>query len=131
MIDLDVSSISAITMEEACKRRLYSRTSVFNLNDNSLLIFTLDVDPHYRLSVFPSELKENVENLLQKELSVEFIKYSRREACQRDDSPHISHQKVKNYNPQLVLIQKNFLVSILLIQRKNSTQEELATIFEK
>ena len=75
MIDLDVSSISAITMEEACKRRLYSRTSVFNLNDNSLLIFTLDVDPHYRLSVFPSELKEMIEKLLK----IEVINYSQRE----------------------------------------------------
>ena len=32
--------------------------------------------------------------------------------------PHISHQRMENHNPKLILIQKSFLVSILLKHRK-------------
>ena len=55
-------------MEEACENRLYSTSSDLNLNDNSLLLTTTAVDPRYRLSVFPSELKEKVKTLLQMEV---------------------------------------------------------------
>ena len=64
------------------EKRFYSTTATFNLIDNNLLLVTTAVDPRYRLSVFPSELKENVEKLLQMEVK----KYSRREARQRGDS---------------------------------------------
>ena len=71
----DVSPILASKMEEACERRLYSTTSSFKLNDTSLPLVSTAVDPRYRLSVFPSELKEMIEKLLK----IEVINYSQRE----------------------------------------------------
>ena len=41
--------------------------------------------------------------------------------------PHIIRQKVQNHNPQLILIQKYFLVSILLKQRKNQHPKRTST----
>lgn len=55
-------------LKEACEKRLYSTTSSYNLYDNNLLLVTTAVDPRYRLSVFPTEIKEKVETLLLTEL---------------------------------------------------------------
>ena len=37
--------------------------------------------------------------------------------------PHISRQRVQNHNSQLISIQKNFLVSMFLKQRKIGSDE--------
>ena len=114
LIDSDVSPILARKMEEACERRLNSTTSTFNLNDNSLLLITMDVNTRYRLSVFPSELKEKVEKLLQMEVIAQSTWVNVLTL------PHINRQRVENHNPQLILIEKIFLVYILLKQRRRS-----------
>ena len=62
--------------------------------DSSLLLVTTAIDQRYRLSVFPSELKDKVETLLQ----MKFKKHSRREARQRDDSP--TYQPPNSSKPQ-------------------------------
>ena len=98
--------------EDACERGLYSTT--FNLKYNSLLLVTTVVDPRYRISVFPSELKEKVEKLLQ--MGVKNTAGVR--ARHVVTIPLISRQRVQNHNLQLILIQKIFLFSILLKQTK-------------
>ena len=65
-----VSTTLAEIIEEARERRFYStnNSSGLNLNDNSLLLVTTAVDPLYRISVFPPNLKLKVDKLLKLEV---------------------------------------------------------------
>ena len=92
-------------MEEAYGNRLYSTSSDLNLNDNSLLLITMAVDPRYRLSVFLFELKEKVKKLLQMEVK----KHSRREANQRCDFP--THQPLDSAMSQSSMFDPNNFLS--------------------
>ena len=45
-----------------CPSLLYTNDNNLNMNDNKLLLVTSAVDPRYRLSAFPSDLKNNIKD---------------------------------------------------------------------
>ena len=77
------------------------------------------LDPRYRLSVSPSELKENVGKLLQMEVK----RYSRCEDRQRGEST--TYQPPKNTKPQSSTNSdsKHFLSSYSFETRKTESEE--------
>ena len=94
-------------MKRHAKERYITTSTSF------LLVITAVVDPHYLLSVFPSKLKEKVE--------WEAVANGGQKIKQAWGSSTwwISHiSAAKDHNPQLILIQNIFLVSIILKQRK-------------
>ena len=54
----------------ACERRLYNDNNNLDLNDNKLLLVATTFDPRYRLSAFPSYLKNNVKELLKLNIKI-------------------------------------------------------------
>ena len=106
-------------MEEACENRLYSTSSDLNLYDNTLLLITTAVDPRYRLSVFPFELKEKVKTLLHMEVK----KHSRCEANQRCDSP--THQPLESSKSQSSTFDPNNFLSFYCTEEEEQKEEKL------
>ena len=109
-------------MVEACENRSYSTSSDLNLNDNSIMLTTTAVDPRYRLSVFPSKLKEKVKTLLQMEVK----KHSSCEANERCDSHIHKLLRVQSHNLQR-LIQNDFL-SFYSTEEEEEAQNEQQNI---
>ena len=83
-----VSTTSAEIIEDSCVKRLYTTNnkSRLKLNDYSLLLVTTTVDPRYRLSVFPPNLKSKVDKLLKLEVKT----HGCRETGQSGASPIVS-----------------------------------------
>ena len=91
VLDSDVSPILARKMEKAWERRLFSTTSTFNLNDNSLLLVTTAVDPPcYQPSFNLFNSKRRLRSCCKN--------YSQHEAWQRGDSP--TYQPPNSPKPQ-------------------------------
>ena len=109
-------------MEDACENRLYSTSSDLNLNDNSLLLTTTAVDPRYRLSVFPSQLKEKVKTLLQMEVK----KHSSCEANERCDSP--THKPLESSKSQSSTFDPNDFLSFYSTEEEEEAQNEQQNI---
>ena len=109
-------------MEEACENRLYSTSSDLNLNDNSLLLTTTAVDPRYRLSGFPSKLKEKVKTLLQMEVK----KHSSCEANERCDPP--THKPLESSKSQSSTFDPNDFLSFYSTEEEEEAQNEQQNI---
>ena len=60
----NVCKTLAKNIEKACERRFYTSNNNLNMNYNKLLLVTTTVDLRYRLSAFPSYLKNNVKEQL-------------------------------------------------------------------
>ena len=118
MLNLNAATNLAKKMEEACENRLYSTSSDLNLNDNSLLLTTTAVDPRYRLSVFPSQLKEKVKTLLQMEVK----KHSSCEANERSDSP--THKTLESSKSQSSTFDPNDFLSFYSTEEEEAQNEQ-------
>ena len=106
---------------EACKRRFYTNNNNLNLNDNKLLLVTTAVDPRYRLSAFPSYLKNNVKE----QLKLNVKKHICFEANQSGDSPILPPEKSKP-QPSVNFDPKKFSTyySLFEIESNTATQED-------
>ena len=98
---------------EACERRFYTNNNNLNMNDNKLLLVTTAVDPRYRLSAFPSYLKNNVKELLKLEVK----KHICFKADQSSDSPTLPPEKPKS-QPSANFDPKSFQLIILCLKQK-------------
>ena len=76
---------------QACERRFYNNKNHLDLNDNKLLLVTTAVDTRYRLSAFPSYIKNNVKELLKLNVKTHICC----EADQSGDSPILPSEKPK------------------------------------
>ena len=91
------------------------------MNDNKLLLVTTAVDPRYRLSAFPSYLKNNVKELLKLEVK----KHICFKADQSSDSPTLPPEKPKS-QPSANFDPKKFSTyySLLITETNTATQED-------
>ena len=111
----DVCKILAKNIGEACVRRFYTNNNNLNMNDNKLLLVTTAVDPRYRLSAFPSYLKNNVKELLKLEVK----KHICFKADQSSEFPTLPPEK-QNHNLLQILIRRSFQLIILCLKQKQT-----------